>query len=138
MADYYSNFAMTFDPGVANILRALDIYQALFDEHANTDDAISFNLQRDGNVLWIEDELSSDLDGVVRYIQKCAEEFGLKGRWAFEWSNTSSRPGPDAYGGGVVLFDFDQHFVQWIPTHVILNKWIAGQSLTEILKEDAV
>jgi hypothetical protein len=91
MADYYDNFSTTFNPGKENIDRALELHRSMSDD-SDTDNAISFSIERDGDQLWIHDDGSSDIDGVVKYIQKCAEEFHLKGRWGFEWSSTCTKP----------------------------------------------
>lgn len=52
----------------------------------------------------------------------CAKEFGLTGRWGFQYANSCSRPRIDAFGGGAHVMDLATgETVSWIDT----RGWLA-------------
>ena len=126
MADYFTNFSVMFSPGSANVAQAMAIYN----EMSTSDDEdrhISFGLDQQGDDLWIYDDGSDDMNGVIKFVTACAKEFALKGRWGFEYANTCSKPRTDAFGGGGAVINFyDDCKVDEIHTSTILSCWLEG------------
>jgi hypothetical protein len=59
---------------------------------------------------------------VILFVQRCAQAFGLTGRWGFQWANTCSRPRVNAFGGGAHVLDLPtRETVSWTDT----NGWLA-------------
>jgi hypothetical protein len=60
---------------------------------------------------------------VIVFVERCAEVFGLKGRWGFQWANTCSQPRINAFSGGAHVLDLaTRKPVVWIHTNLWLNR----------------
>lgn len=128
MADYFTHFSCLLDVGSPeNAARALDLYRA-FREAADREDPpsdgflLSIQPEHGGSRLWICDDVTGDPEQVIRFVLRCAEAFGLTGRWGFQWANTCSRPRVNAFGGGAHVLDLaDGSTVAWTDT----EGWLA-------------
>ncbi|MBA3911837.1 MAG: hypothetical protein C0524_18660 [Rhodobacter sp.] len=112
MADYFTHFSCLLDVGCPEkALRAIDFFVALRDEDDKSEEPQfhGFDLSvQDGpesGVLWIHDDESGDVEAVIAFILRLAEELELSGLWGFEHSTTCSRPRLDAFGGGAHVID---------------------------------
>ena len=130
MADYYTSFSCLLDVGSPdNARKALDLYRVFADELDETEYCtIGFDVTVEtggnGSTLWIHDGDSADPEHVIQFARRCAEAFGLKGRWGFEYANTCSKPRLDAYGGGAHVLDLGSgRTIGWISTY----EWLAAQ-----------
>jgi hypothetical protein len=92
MADYFTHFSCVLDVGTAdNAARALDLYPAVMKEAAHEGALaggfrVSTHPDQSGTKLWMRDEVSGDPLQVIIFVQRCAEAFGLTGRWGFQWA----------------------------------------------------
>lgn len=117
MANYYTHFSCLLDVGSPEKAQlALDIYTRMAAEDGDSNDpnalwggSLAFEVQiqdgPDSSVLWISDEDGGDVDSVIAFVLRCAEELDLSGLWGFDWANTCSRPRIDAFGGGAQVID---------------------------------
>lgn len=127
MADYFTHFSCLLDVGSPeNAARALDLYARLSEETADDDFPLTrFGLSiqpGEGTHLWIYDDDTGDPEHVIAFVKLCAAEFGLTGRWGFQYSNTCSRPRIDAFGGGAHVLDLATgETVDWIAT----DEWLS-------------
>lgn len=116
MADYYTHFSCLLDMGTPEIAaRAVDLYLRLLDEDQDRDDPewLGFDVSHvdepGSSLLWIHSEDSGDVEAVVAFVLRCAEEFDLTGLWGFTYSHSCSRPRIDAFGGGAQVLDLGAH-----------------------------
>ncbi|MCA0424001.1 MAG: hypothetical protein LCH61_11875 [Proteobacteria bacterium] len=95
MADYFTQFSCILDVGSPeNARRAVDLYQTLADDLDHDDESqigflIDIITDGGGSQLWIHDGGSGEPEHVIQFVRRCAETFGLSGRWGFEWANTN-------------------------------------------------
>ncbi|WP_449470207.1 hypothetical protein [Sphingobium chungangianum] len=127
MADYFTHFSCLLDVGTAqNAERALDLFNELCAENDNEDPPsdgflVSIHPEFGGSRLWLRDETTGDPEMLIRFVTRCAAEFGLKGYWGFQYANTCSRPRINAFGGGAHVLDLATgKTVEWIAT----NGWL--------------
>ena len=127
MADFFTHFSCLLDVGTAdNAARALDFYNRMMESNAAEhppSDAFLLSIQPEhgGTQLWIRDDVTGDPQAVIDFVLRCAEEFGLGGRWGFQWANTCSRPRVNAFGGEAHVLDLGRRTtVAWIAT----NPWL--------------
>lgn len=128
MADYFTHFSCLLDVGTPdNAARALDLYRA-FREAADREDPpsdgflLSIQPEHGGSQLWIYDDVTGDPEQVIQFVLRCAEVFGLTGRWGFQFANTCSRPRVNAFGGGAHVLDLGtRQTVAWSDT----DDWLA-------------
>jgi len=132
MADYYTHFSCLLDVGTpANAVRALDLYTQLSVDGVSEDPpsdgfALSIEPEHGGTRLWMRDDVTGDQESLITFVRICAKEFGLTGRWGFQFANSCSRPRIDAFGGGAHLMDLATgETVGWIDTHGWLADTIA-------------
>lgn len=76
----------------------------------------------------LSEDVTDDPERVIQVVKRCAAEFGLTGRWGFEYANTCSRPSLEGFGGG----DHDLHLatadiVDRICTNGWLDQSVAGE-----------
>lgn len=123
MADYFTHFSCLLDVGTPqNAARALDLYNALSEAGAAEEPPsegflVSIQPEHGGSHLWLRDDVSGDPERLIQFVKLCAAEFGLKGRWGFQYANTCSRPRIDAFGGGAHILDLGTgETVRWIDT----------------------
>lgn len=123
MADFFTHFSCLLDVGTpANAAQALDIYFALTAENAAEDppsDAflVSITPEQGASRLWIRDDVTGDPQLVVIFALRCADAFGLTGRWGFQWAGTCSPSRINAFSGGAHVLDLGtRETVAWIAT----------------------
>lgn len=136
MVDFFTHFSCLLDVGTAdNAARALDLYNRMMEANTAEDppsDAFLLSIQPEhgGTRLWIRDDVTGDPQAVIDFVLCCAEEFGLSGRWGFQWANTCSRPRVNAFGGGAHVLDLGRRkTVAWVATNPWLDTTLsAGRS----------
>lgn len=111
MADYYTHFSCLLDVGTPeNAARALELFKELA-EDSDSDEPFyggflaSIQSEPNGTQIWMRDDGNGDVDGVIAFVKLCAAEFGLTGRWGFQYANTCSKPRLDGFGGGAHVLD---------------------------------
>lgn len=129
MADFFTHFSCLLDVGTPqNAARALDLYNALSEAGAaevppSEGFLVSIQPEYGGSQLWLRDDVSGDPEQLIQFVKLCAAEFGLKGRWGFQYANTCSRPRINAFGGGAHILDLGTgETVEWIDT----DGWLAA------------
>jgi hypothetical protein len=112
MADYFTHFSCLLDVGTPDkASRALALFQSLRAPDQDTDDpdVADFDLVRqdmpEGSTLWIHDDDHRDVEAVIRFVLRLADDLDLSGRWGFQYALTCSRPRLDAFGGGAHVID---------------------------------
>jgi hypothetical protein len=133
MADYFTHFSCLLDVGTPdNAARALDLYNDLCAEGAAEDPPsdgflLSLDPAHGGSNLWMREDGTGDPQRVIDFVLRCADSFGLTGRWGLQWANTCSRPRVNAFGGGAHVLDLERrNTVAWIGTHGWLDDTIKG------------
>lgn len=133
MADYFTHFSCLLDVGTPqNAARALDLYNALSEAGAAEEPPsegflVSIQPEHGGSQLWLRDDVSGDPERLIQFVKLCAAEFGLKGRWGFQYANTCSRPRLNAFGGGTHILDLGTgETVGWIDTDGWLTTALDG------------
>ena len=128
MADYFTHFSCLLDVGTPqNAARALDLYNALTEAGAAEEPPsegflVSIQPEHGGAQLWLRDDVSGDPERLIQFVKLCATEFGLKGRWGFQYANTCLRPRLNSFGGGAHILDLGTgETVGWIDT----DGWLA-------------
>ena len=130
MADYFTHFSCLIDVGTADkATRALALFHDLraADQDADDPEVAGFDLVRqdvpEGSNLWIHDDEHGDVEAVIRFVLRLAEDLDLSGLWGFEYANTSSRPRVGAFGGGGHVIDLgNRTTIGWTNT----NEWLAA------------
>jgi hypothetical protein len=69
---------------------------------------------RPGEYLWICHDESAHLDSLSMRLQNIMRHFAIDGKWGFEWTQDSSKPRLDAYGGGACTIS--QTEIEWMNT----------------------
>ncbi len=110
MANYYTLLSVLFPVGLAgNVAPALALYRQFRDELEEADEWIGFAAEADdapGSAdLWLHADEDADIEHVIAFALRCAEEFDLQGLFGFCWTNTCSKARLDGYGGGAQLLD---------------------------------
>lgn len=134
MADYFTHFSCLLDVGTPeNAARALDLYNTLSAERASEeppseDFLLSIQPEHGGSQLWMRDDVTGDPERLIQFVKLCATEFGLAGRWGFQYANTCSRPRLDGFGGGAHVLDLATgETVDWIYTDGWLDQTISSE-----------
>ncbi|SDX66906.1 hypothetical protein [Roseicitreum antarcticum] len=130
MADYFTHFSCLIDVGSADkAARALALFQELrvADQDADDLEVAGFTLVHqdapEGNTLWIHDDEHGDVEAVIRFVLRLAEDLDLSGLWGFEYANTCSRARLGAFGGGAHVIDLGKRTtIGWTNT----NEWLAA------------
>ena len=133
MANYFTHFSCLLDVGTPeNAARALDLYNTLSAEGASEEPPsegflLSIEPQYGDTELWMRDDVTGDPERLIQFVKRCAAEFGLTGKWGFQYANTCSRPRLDGFGGGAHVLDLATgETVDWIYT----DGWLA-QTLSD-------
>ena len=112
MADYFTHFSCLLDVGTPDkAARPLALFQELRDADQDADDPEVAGLiivrqdAPEGSALWIHDDDHGDVEAVIRFVLRLAEELDLTGLWGFQYALTCSRPRLDAFGGGAHAID---------------------------------
>lgn len=134
MADYFTHFSCLLDVGTPeNAARGLDLYNRLSEDGASEEPPsegflLSIQPEHGGSQLWMRDDVTGDPERLIHFVKHCAAEFGLKGRWGFQYANTCSKPRLDGFGGGAHVLDLTTgETVDWIYTDGWLDQTISGE-----------
>ena len=129
MADYFTHFSCLIDVGTPDkAVRALALLQELraADRDADDPEVAGLTLRQDaseGSTLWIHDDEHGDVEAVIRFVLRLAEDLDLTGLWGFQYALTCSRPRLDAFGGGAHVIDLGtRKSIGWTST----QEWLAG------------
>ncbi len=133
MANYFTHFSCLLDVGTADkAARALALFHELRDADQDADEpqVAGFELARhdapEGSTLWIHDDDNGDVEAVIAFVLRLAEDLDLTGLWGFEYAMTCSRPRLDGFGGGAHVIDLTaRRSIAWIST----NEWLAARAL---------
>ena len=129
MAEYLTHFSCLLDVGTPdNAARTLALYNQLSEDGASEDppsDGFLLSLQPEhgGSKLWMRDDVTGDPERLLQFVRICAAEFGLKGRWGFQYANSCSQPRVDAFGGGAHVIDLGaRKSIGWTSS----QEWLAA------------
>ena len=130
MADYFTHFSCLIDVGTADkATRALALFHDLraADQDVDDPEVAGFDLSRqdapEGSTLWIHDDEHGDVEAVIRFVLRLAEDLYLTGLWGFQYGLSCSRPRLDAFGGGGHVIDLgNRTTIGWTNT----NEWLAA------------
>ena len=130
MADYFTHFSCLIDVGSPEkAARALALFQGLreADQDADDPEVVGFTVAHqdapEGSAIWIHDDDHGDVEAVIRFVLRLAEEIDLAGLWGFQYALTCSRPRLDAFGGGAHVIDLGaRKSIGWTSTH----EWLAA------------
>lgn len=137
MADYFTHFSCLLDVGTpSNAALAVASFQhlRLEDQEADEPQVSGFDLSiQDGpesSILWLRDDGHGDIEQVIGFVLRLANDLDLSGLWGFEYSNSCSRPRAGAFGGGAHVIDLGARTtIGWTNT----NEW-----LTAVLNGDDI
>ena len=136
MADYFTQFSCVLDVGSPEKAAAsLDLLTRLHLDEEGADDPQNSGFvlsQQDGpggSILWFhDDDGAGDIEGVIRFVLRLAEEIDLSVLWGFEVAYTCSRPRLDAFGGGAHVIDLGaRKSIGWTSTHEWLEAALRGE-----------
>lgn len=130
MADYFTHFSCVIDVGTPEkAVQAIELFLRLRNEDHASEDAryagFDLSIQDDpkSSLLWIRDDGNGNVESVIAFVLRLAEDLDLTGLWGFEYANTCSRPRIDAFGGGAHVIDFGARTtIGWTNT----NEWLAA------------
>ena len=137
MADYFTHFSCLLDVGTpANALSAHRLHTKLRLDDAGRDDPVcggfELTLQegKDAHILWIHDDVSGDVEQLIGFVLRLAEELNLQGLWGFNYANTCSRPRVDSFGGGAHVIDLSSRkSIDWTSTRGWLAAALNGEDV---------
>ena len=140
MADYFTHFSCLIDVGTPDkAARALALFHDLraADQDADDPEVAGFTLVHqdapEGSTLWIHDDHHGDVEAVIRFVLRLAEDLDLTGLWGFDYANTCSRPRVEAFGGGAHVIDLGaRKSIGWISTHEWLNAVLNGTDIDAV------
>lgn len=76
----------------------------------------------------MHDDVTGDPERLIQFVKRCAAEFGLTGRWGFQYANTCSKPRLDGFGGGAHVLDLASgETVDWIYTAGWLDQTLSDE-----------
>ena len=135
MADYFTHFSGLIDVGTADkAARALALFHDLraADQDADDPEVSGFTLVRqdapEGSTLWIHDNEHGDVEAVIRFVLRLAEDLDLTGLWGFQHGLTCSRPRVGAFGGGAYVIDLGaRKSIGWTSTQERLTAALNGE-----------
>ena len=130
MADYFTQFSCLLDVGTPDkAVRALALFQELreADQDADDPEVAGFDLVRqdapEDSTLWIHDDEHGDVEAVIRFVLRLAEDLDLTGLWGFQYGLTCSRPRLAAFGGRAHVIDLGaRKSIGWTST----QEWLAA------------
>lgn len=136
MADCFTHFSCVLDVGSPKkAIAAVELLDRLHLEEEEADDpefsgfAMTQQDGPGGSILWFhDDDGQGDIEGVIRFVLRLAEEIDLTGLWGFEVAYTCSRPRLDAFGGGAHVIDLGKRkSIGWTSTHEWLEAALRGE-----------
>jgi hypothetical protein len=133
MADHFTKFSCVLDVGSAkNALRATQIRDELASEIDRDEDVslgfdIAFDAPPSNGRIILYSEDFGETEHVIMFVRRCAESFGLTGRWGFDWAYDCSKARLDAFGGGACLLDLGSgEVISTLTTSEWLERELAG------------
>ena len=140
MADYFTQFSCALDVGTPDkAVTALDLFLRLREEDEASDDpefsgfALSLPDGSGRSVLWFHDDGQGDVEGVIRFVLRLAEDLDLTGLWGFDYALTCSRPRLEAFGGGAHVIDLGaRRSIGWLSTHEWLTAALNGEDIDAV------
>ena len=140
MADYFTQFSCVLDLGTPDkAVGALDLFLRVREEDEASDDpefsgfALSLLNGPGSSELWFHDDGQGDVEGVIRFVLRLAEDIDLTGLWGFDYALTCSRPRPEAFGGGAHVIDLGaRKSIGWISTHEWLTAELNGEDIDAV------
>ncbi len=140
MADYFSQFSCILDVSTPEkAIAALDLFLRLREEDEASDDpefsgfALSIQDGPGCSDLWFHDDGQGDVEGVIHFVLRLAEELDLTGLWGFDYAHTCSRPRLEAFGGGAHVVDLGaRKSIGWISTHEWLTATLNGEDIDAV------
>jgi len=130
MTDFFTRCSCLLDVRTpANAARAFDIYAALMAENGREDPPaepfhLSVTPEHGASQLWLRDPGSADPQLAITFVTRCAEAFGLTGRWGFQWASIASDPVVDGFSGGAHVLDLATgETIAWMST----GRWLADR-----------
>ena len=135
MADYFTRFSCLLDVGTQDkAARAFEAFLALRnDTNAETEDlhyGFDLSIQNDpaGSTLWIHDDGNGDVEAVIQFVLRLAEELDLTGLWGFSYALICSRPRIEAFAGGAHVIDLGaRKSIGWTSTQDWLSAALNGE-----------
>lgn len=95
IADYFTHFSCLIDVGTPDkAARALALFQTLraADQDVDDPEVAGFTLVHqdapEGSTLWIHDDEHGDVEAVIRFVLRLAEDLDLTGLWGFQYDLT--------------------------------------------------
>ena len=137
MADYFTHFSCLLNVGTPDkATRALALFQSLreADQDADDPEVSGFALARhdapEGSTLWIHDDEHGDVEAIIRFALRLAEDLDLIGLWGFHYGLTCSRPRLDGFGGGAHVIDLGaRKSIGWTSSQEWLAAALSGEDV---------
>jgi hypothetical protein len=93
VADYFTQFSCVLDVGTPDkAAAALDLFLRLREADEASEDpefsgfALSLQDGPGSSVLWFHDDGQGDVEGVIRFVLRLAEDLDLTGLWGFDYA----------------------------------------------------
>ena len=137
MADYFTHFSCLIDVGSPDkAARAFALFQSLrsADQDADDPEGAGFDLVHqdapEGSIIWIHDDAHGDVEAVIRFVLRLADDLNLTGLWGFQYALTCSRPRLDAFGGGAHVIDLStRKSIGWTSSQEWLSAALNGEDI---------
>ena len=137
MADYFTHFSCLIDVGSPDkAARAFALFQSLrsADQDADDPEGAGFDLVHqdapEGSIIWIHDDEHGDVEAVIRFVLRLADDLNLTGLWGFQYALTCSRPRLDAFGGGAHVIDLStRKSIGWTSSQEWLSAALNGEDI---------
>ncbi len=130
MTAFFTRYSCLLDVGTsANVAQAFDIYAALMAENGREDPPaepfhLSVTPDHGASQLWLRDPGTADQQLAITFVTRCAETFGLTGRWGLQWAGIASTPVIDGFSGGAHVLDLATgETIAWTST----GRWLADR-----------
>lgn len=140
MAEHYTHFSCLLDlrdPAKAEHAMRLFAQLRAEDEEADEPQLCGFEveLQDDAGsaILWLHDDEHGDVENLVKFVLRLAEDLDLTGLWGFDYAETCSRPIIGSYGGGAHVIDLtSRKSMGWFNTRDWLSAALIGDDIGAI------
>ena len=113
MADYFTQFSCVLDVGTPDkAVAALELFLRLRKDDKASDDpefsgfALSLQDGPGSTVLWLHDDGQGDVEGVIRFVLRLAEDLDLSGLWGLDYALCRIRH--KAYYAGIRIMPHGQ------------------------------
>lgn len=136
MADYFTHFSCVLQVGSAENVAAAELILEKLAEEVDREEGsnLGFDVDVDCEAgpdkLVISSSGYGDPEHVIKFARRCAETFGLKGRWGFCWAYTCSRL---RFGGGAHVLDLGtRETVSYVDYSAFLERALAGEATNAV------